>query len=186
MANNNVRKITNPFQAIPAENLAPQLKPIEYEKEREVYNLIPKACKVMDDDGVQQDIIRYEPTFIKKYDIQEYIKSFESDIGIQNILKKVALTGDKSYLNQTGRVGEKPDGGLEDIKDYTNVPANKTEAFNAVAAGVAAYDALPDDMKADMSFAQFAEKFGEEQIKSYVDNLIKQYEANKKPQEEGK
>lgn len=118
-----------------------------FDTKREQWNLIPKASKFVDADGVQQDIIKYEAVQTGEYDLQAYIDSFADDIGIQNILKKVALTGDKSYLNQTGRVGEKPDGGLEDIKDYTNVPGSKTVAFNAVAAGVAAYDALPSEIK---------------------------------------
>lgn len=169
----------NCFAPIPKEKRVNILKPREYEQERVVYNLIPKAQKVTDNDGVQQDIVVFEPVFIKKYNINEYIKSFEDDVGIQNILRKVALTGDRTLLNQTGRIGECPDGGLEDVKDYTNVPGSKTEAFNAVVAGVEAYDKLPADMKAKMSFEQFAQEFGEEQMKAYVNALVEKYNSTK-------
>ena len=122
------------------------LKDIVFDTKREQWQFVPKASKLIDADGVSQDIIVYTPVKTGEYDIAEYVKSFSDEVGIQNILKKLALSGDRSLLNQTGRVGEKPDGGLEEIKDYTDVPGSKTEAFNAVAAGVSAYDALPADI----------------------------------------
>lgn len=147
------------------------LPPIVYEKTREEWNLIPKASKVVDADGIEQDTIVYVPTKVREYSIEAMINSYADDVGIQNILKKVALTGDKSYLNQTGRV-PLTDGGLEPIQDYTNVPKSKTEAFNAVAAGVAAFDNLPSDIKQKMSFSQLAETFGQKEFDDYITNKI--------------
>lgn len=157
------------------------LKPVEYEKIREVWNLVPKAEKVVDADGVQQDVVRYVPVKVQDVDIQKYIDSFSDEVGIQNILKKVALTGDKSYLNQTGR---EPlvESGQEPVQDYTNVPISKTDAFNAVAAGVHAYDSLPAELKGKMSFAQFAEGFVQADFDAYINKLKEQYT----PKEENK
>lgn len=152
-----------------------------FETIREEWNLIPKAKKITDADGVAQDIIEYEPVKVRDIPIAEFIHSFSDDIGIQNILQKVAMTGDKSYLNQTGRTPLNKDGGLEPVQDFSNVPMSKTDAFNAVAEGVRAYDALPAEVKEKMSFAQFAEGFGQEQFNAYIQKII---EANK-PQEEG-
>lgn len=72
--------------------------------------------------------------------------------------------------------------GQEPVQDYTNIPMSKTEAFNAVAAGVRAYDALPAEIKGKMSFAQFAEGFGQADFDAYI-NKIKE---NLTPKEENK
>lgn len=171
----------NLFRPLP-ENYKRDLLPDRvFETIREEWNLIPRAKKVADADGVSQDIIEYVPTKVRDIPIAEYIHSFSDDVGIQNILKKVAMTGDKSYLNQTGRAPLAENGGLEPVQDYSNVPMSKTEAFNAVAAGVRAYDALPAEIKEKMSFAQFADSFGQEQFDSYVQKLV---EANT-PKQEG-
>lgn len=157
-------------------------KPIEFPKTKKVYNLIPKAEKLKDAAGKEYNGIVYETVLVDEYDIQEYIESFSDEVGIQNILKKLSLSGDKSILNQTGREALCPDGGLEPIQDYSNVPSSKAEAFNIVAQGVAAYDNLPEDIKAKMSLSQFVSEFGQAQFDAYVENLKQKYA----PKEEDK
>lgn len=169
------------FSPIPEKLKPVACKPIVYDTIREEWALIPKAEKVVDADGVQLDIIEFVPKKIRDIDIQKYIDSFTDEVGIQNILRKVSMTGDKSYLNQTGREAL-VDSGKEPIQDYTGVPVSKTEAFNAVAAGVHAYDNLPAEIKEKMSFAQFAESFGQEQFEVYVQKLI----SDNTPKEEVK
>lgn len=167
----------NPFGAL-VDDDRPLLKPIEYEKTRPIYNLVPKGQKIVDINGESRDIVVYEPIFIREIDIQAEIDSYADEVGIQNILRKVAMTGDKSYLNQTGREPLNPNGGLEPVQDYSNVPSSKTEAFNAVAAGVAAYDSLPEEIKGKMSFEQFAKEFGQQQYQEFVQALINKYKEN--------
>ena len=163
-------KHNNPFAPIAVENLGPQLEPREFDKTIERYVLVPYAVAVDGDED--NTVLRYKPVLKETIDLQEYIDSFADDVGIQNILRKLSLTGDKSILNQTGREALCPDGGLEPIQDYSNVPKNKTEAFNAVAAGVAAFDNLPEDLKGKMSLTQFVELFGQEEFDNYIQNLI--------------
>lgn len=182
MSNNQTQKINvpnkNPFMPISKE-FAPKESPKrKFDKEIEVYNLIPKAKKIADSDGVQHDVVVYESTFIRKYSIQDYIDSFSGEVGIQNILKKLALSGDKSLLNQTGRENLCPEGGLEPIQDYSNVPQNKTDAFNAVLKGVEAYDNLPAELKGKMSFAQVASLVQADDIDAYVKSLLPKEETN--------
>lgn len=175
--------MANSFVPLKEKNKPTPCKEIDFEKVRPVWNLVPKGSKIIDNDGVEQDIIEYVPVHVRDIPIQEYIDSFSDEVGIQNILRKVAMTGDKSYLNQTGRVSLDADkNGLEPVQDYSNAPMSKTEAFNAVAAGVRAYDALPAEIKEKMSFAQFAESFGQEQFEAYIAKL---QEANT-PKEENK
>lgn len=149
-----------------------ECKPIVFEKERVEFHLVPKAVKVSDQDGIAQDTIVYEPVEKVRYNLQDYIASFADDVGIQNILKKLALSGDKSLLNQTGREPMNENGGLEPIQDYSNVPGNKTEAFEQVARGVAAFDTLPEDLKGKLSLTQFAELFGQEEFDKYIAGIV--------------
>lgn len=168
--------MSNPFQPIP-EKLKPKAcSPVVFDTIREVWVLVPKGEKVVDIDGVARDVITFVPTKERDVPIKEYIESFADDVGIQNILKKVAMTGDKSYLNQTGRSSlETDENNREPVQDYTDAPMSKTDAFNAVAAGVRAYDALPEEIRGQMSFAQFAEGFGQVQYEQYIEELKKKY-----------
>lgn len=169
--------LNNPFAPIEAKNLAPQCKPIVFEKERLEVVLIPKADNVDTDNA----ILVYVPVIKGKTNIDDLIASYSDDVGIQNILRKIAISGDTSLLNQTGR---KPlgNGGPEAIQDYTDVPASKTDAFNKVVAGVAAFDKLPTDLKGKLSMAQFAELIGEEELNNYIAGVI----AKNTPKEEDK
>lgn len=172
--------LNNPFAPIPKEALARQLDPIQYEKTVKEYFLIPYSEAV---DGNEENIvIKFKPVLKNEYDLKDYIESFADEVGIQNILRKLSLSGDKSILNQTGREALCPDGGLEPVQDYSNVPKSKTEAFNAVAAGVAAFDNLPDDLKGKMSMAQFAELVGQEELDKYIAGIV----AKNMPKEEDK
>lgn len=180
MSNKIVSAPKSCFAPIPQECLAPQLNPIEFDKTRKVYVFVPYSEQVGDDP--ENVVIKYKPVLKEEYDINEYVASFADDVGIQNILKKMSISGDKSLLNQTHREALCPDGGLEPIQDYSNVPTSKTEAFNAVAAGVAAFDTLPDDLKGKMSMAQFVQLFGQEEFDNYVKTLV----ASNTPKEEDK
>lgn len=169
--------LNNPFAPIEAKNLGPQLKPIEFEKERLDVVLIPKAQEVDADNA----ILVYEPVIKGKTNINDLIASYADDVGIQNILRKVALSGDTSLFNQTGR---KPlgNGGPEPVQDYTDAPQSKTDAFNQVVKGVQAFDELPADLKGKMSMAQFAELVGQEEFENYIAGII----AKNTPKEESK
>ena len=170
----------NPFAPIPAELLAPQCKPIEYETTVKETVLIPYSEEV--DGDPENVVIKFKPVVKNEYDLQAYIESFADEVGIQNILKKLAISGDKSILNQTGREPLCPDGGLEPIQDYSNVPKSKAEAFNAVVAGVQAFDELPEDIKGKMSLTQFVQLFGQEEFDNYIKGLM----AANAPKEEVK
>lgn len=147
----------------------------KFKDEVEEWNLVPVAKELIDANGVKYNGVIYEPKFIRKYSQKEYIASFADDVGIQNILKKLSISGDKSILNQTGREPLCPNGGLEPVQDYSNVPSSKAEAFNLVAAGVAAYDNLPADIKGKMSMEQFVKDFGQAQLDAFVESVKAKY-----------
>lgn len=160
----------NPFAPIPAELLAPQCKPIVYEQTVKETVLIPYSEEV--DGDPENVVIKYKPVVKNEYNLKDYIQSFADEVGIQNILKKLAISGDKSILNQTGREPLCPDGGLEPIQDYSDVPKSKAEAFNSVVKGVQAFDELPEDLKGKMSLTQFVQLFGQEEFDNYIKGLM--------------
>lgn len=158
--------IKNCFAPIPDECLGPQLKPIVYDDKKIDWALVPYTVAV---GGNEENLVlQYKPVKKGECDLKEYIASFADEVGIQNILKKLAISGDRTLLNQTGREALCPDGGLEPVQDYTTVPKSKTEAFNAVVNGVAAFDNLPDDLKGKMSMEQFAQLVGQEELDAYI------------------
>lgn len=98
---------------------------------------------------------------------QDYINSFSSEVGILNILKKVALTGDDPYNNE---YIEQRKGGQ--YIDATALPSNKTDAFKAVEHGVNVFDSLPEELKGKLSMEKFVEEFGQEAFDKYIEKVI--------------
>lgn len=164
------KKVNSCFAPIPDDcRPVPCEEPV-YETTIKEYFLVPYSEQVGDD--VNNVVLKYKPLLKNEYDLNDYIQSFSDDVGIQNIIKKLALSGDTSLLNQTGREPLCKDGGLEPIQDYSNAPRSKVEAYNSVLAGVNAFDNLPEDLKGKMSLTQFVELFGQEQFDSYIKGLI--------------
>lgn len=127
---------------------------------------------------------------------QKHIDSFDNEVGILNIMKKVASTGDFSLLNQTKRVslpGTDKDAlgrPVEDIADYTDyIGTDRADALNAYKKGRAQFDSLPDSLKGKKSFAEVA-KMSDSDINSYIESTVdsykKQIAALKAAQEGGK
>lgn len=142
--------------------------------------------------------------FVKSLTVEEYqrknrqdhIDSFDNEVGILNIMKKVADTGDISLYNQTKRVslpGTDKDAlgrPVEDIADYTNyVGTDRADALNAYKKGRAQFADLPDSLKGKKSFAEVA-KMSDSDIDAYIESTVKAYKeqiaATKAAQEGGK
>lgn len=165
-----VQTLKNCFAPIPEDQKPPLLGDLVFPKTFDEIVLIPEAVNV---DGDPENIVlQYKPVKKKTVDIDEYVGSFADEVGIQNILKKIAMSGDKSLLNQTGREPLCPEGGLEPVQDFSNVPKSKTEAFNAVVNGVNVFDQLGDDIKGKMSLEQFVQSFGQEEFDNYIKSVI--------------
>lgn len=119
-------------------------------------------------------VLEKEVVETARVDVQEYIDSFKGEVGIENILKKFAMTQDPTLLNQTKRVAA-PVGedGKEAIQDYSGVPENYEAAQNVAAKAAAAYQTLPDDLKDGRSLMKFAETCTDEELTAFIENLVK-------------
>lgn len=103
---------------------------------------------------------------------QDYIAQYADDVGILNILKKVAKTGDTGLLNQC-----QPATGV----DLTNMPDNWLDAAALKEKAMASYNKLPEELRKDISVEDFMalsmDAVGEK-IDAYVASLNKDKGGN--------
>lgn len=102
-------------------------------------------------------------------DIKEYINSFAGEVGVANVLRKFAKTGDMSLFAQNQVI--------ENV-DATKLPEQSAEEL---------FKSLPEDLRKDMTYEQFVKTLTGEQLKAYIDGMVADSiaEANK-PKEEVK
>lgn len=138
-----------------------------YEKD-----VITKTGEGEDDYKVTKKVVEYS-----RVNRDKYIQSFSDEVGIKNILKKVALGGVdvEQFKAKPGEV------------DLTKFPNGVTEAEQLLAHRQEIWDSLPDDLKAKMTYKEFVEDesvIGT--IKDYYEKLIalKKVEAAKKKEGE--
>lgn len=158
--------------------------------------LVNKPICTVTDYSKDKDIVEYveekyiektgeaDTDYIEKVRIVEgnrvnrakYIASFADDVGIQNILKKIRMTGDESLLNQC----------KGQFLDTTGLPSSKEDAYAAVENGVKAFDDLPDELKRKMSMADFVNYFGQEQFDEFINGKVAAILAAKEKKGEDK
>lgn len=112
---------------------------------------------------------------------QDYIDSFANDVGILNIMKKVALSGDESLINQTNRrslPGNEEDAlgrKVEDIVDLTSYSdLDRVEALNGFKKGASVYESLDPALKGKKSLEQVA-KMSDDDINAYIKSQVDAY-----------
>lgn len=77
----------------------------------------------------EYDFVTEQEVYVKeKVSLDKYIQSFAGDVGLENILKRVALTGDTSLLNEKQPL----------YGDIRNMPENNMERDDAIKQGLAA------------------------------------------------
>lgn len=106
--------------------------------------------------------------------IQEVVDRDAGTTGIKALMERVALTGDDTLLNGTAISKD----GV--TSDYTKCPGDLMEVDLMAKRAVAAYDALPDEIKKGRSFNDFCNSFTTDEYALWVASLVK---ANKKADE---
>lgn len=138
--------------------------------------------KITDDVTKKEDfVIEKVVRETSRLDANDYVQSFADDVGIENILKKIALTGDVSLLNQRQRsIGQVDENGYEVLQDYTGIPGDVLEAAAIVKSGRDVFSSLPADLVKGRSFAEFVETATQDEIQAY---MLASLEAQKKASE---
>lgn len=93
---------------------------------------------------------------VSRINRKDYINSFKNDAGIINVLKKVQLTGDTSYLNATKGV----------FMDLSELPGSVAEAEKIINQG-----------KLDATASGIS--FDNDALNKYIEDLVKKAVADK-------
>lgn len=152
----------------------------DYHKDDDVYVIEyqeVRHIKVLGDDDT--DFI--ESTSVEEFsrvNRQDLLNEQSGDVGILNIMKKMALSGDTSLLNQTHRTSfpgiEKDALGrpVEDVVDltrYSNI--DKIDALNGFKKGAEVFQNLDEDLKGKKTLEEVA-KLSDAEINEYLKSKI--------------
>ena len=108
----------------------------------------------------------------ERFNRKEYIASFSDDVGIQNILKKVAMTGDPSHLCQIQRasmpIDQEDPNKREIVQDFTPLADGETGAAILGDNARKLFAALPSDLVAGRSYEEFIKTVTQTEIDAFV------------------
>lgn len=170
--NNHVNLLLNP--CIPQKYIAPSSPSCTSEDDDDKYIIGRelKDCVVKTGDKDVDFVLDKKVVEISRVDRQEYIESFADDVGILNIMKKVALTGDTSLLNQRSRVpGEVDEDGLEKVNDITGL--NDPEAIRTdLSKADKMLNMLPEDLRNALAC------MSDDELKAFVEGKISEAKAS--------
>ena len=119
-------------------------------------------------DGEDEFIIE-DKVIEHKRDIRQEINAQADQVGVYNLMKRVALTGDDSLMPEP-----MPKTGV--TSDYTNVPDNLLDADLLAKQRKAEFDALPDSIKKGRSFEQFVSSFTQDEFNVWLKSLAPEKE----------
>lgn len=149
--------------------------PKQYTPEKDIVTYMRQdklvKTKVDAKGNVDQDEFEVQEVAVEteRVNRQDYINSFREDVGIANILKKVALSGDATLLNQVSRNPLPLDAdGKEIVQDITPLQDGYEAVGDMGDNMLKTYAALPDDLKAGRTLEQFLTSVSQAEIDAYV------------------
>ena len=113
------------------------------------------------------------------------INSYSGDVGIQNVLKKIALSGkDLASVVEAGTYASKQKGDY--VVDISKAPSDTFEALDEVEKGLAAHKKLPNELKKGKRFDEFAQTVKTEDLNAYIESQVQKRLAQLKKAESKK
>lgn len=125
-----------------------------------------------DADGNVRPVTKQVET--KRYNRKAYIESFSDEVGLNNILEKIAqgAVAEDKYSILTNR----KQGSVADLRGFENI--NTLGDVEALAAKAqATFRNLDPALKKNMSFKEFCSKFGNDDLVAYIDSRKAAQEA---------
>lgn len=133
----------------------------EFDKYYIDYEIKQVVKKVGDGD---EDFVIENKIIEHKRDIAQEINAQADQVGVYNLMKRVALTGDDSLLppplEKTGVTS-----------DYTGVPDNLLDADLMAKERIAQFNALPDELKKGRNFEEFMTTFTQDEFSIWLNSL---------------
>ena len=120
-------------------------------------------------DGEDDFIIEKVVAVYKTYNRDKFIQDQSDDVGILNILKKVALSGDD--LTQENPFAAKPG-----YFDMTQVPEDLAGVQDLVSKAKEVWDTLPEDLKGNLDYETFVKTMSTQKV---YDALLKKAQDEK-------
>lgn len=116
-----------------------------------------------ENDDPEKPIGSMVPTIVEhKTDIQSLIDKDADQVGVVNIIRRIAQTGDLSLLQQ----GNPIDG------DLTELPQSIAEVQAKALSAELLYAQLPEDMKKGLTMEQFVSRMDDDSIRGYFQSLV--------------
>ena len=140
-----------------------RLNNVKGQKDFATHYITTKVKKVVKPIAENSDEFVVKTVLIEeKTNIKELINSQASEVGVYNILDRVAKTGDTTIIDEL----KAPTG--EQILDVSNMPLDMASAQNYAKQLLNVYNALPESIRAGRSFAQFCESYTQAEYDSWV------------------
>lgn len=152
----------------------------DYHKDEDIYMIDYQTVRhikvISDDDTDFIETVTVEEC--SRVNRQDYLNEQSGDVGILNIIKKMALSGDTSLLNQTHRIsipGVEKDAlgrAVEDVVDlsrYSNI--DKIDALESYKKGAEVFASLDEELKGKKSMEEVA-KLSDTEINDYLKSKI--------------
>lgn len=144
----------------------PEIKPKEWQKDWFEYQY--KDVKKSTGPGEDEFEIDIKEE-IKYTNIDEHIASFADDVGVRAIMKKIALTGDASLLNEKEAL-------YADLSGIPDLPQEKLMAYRKAED---AFTKIDPELRGSMSMEDFIKSMDAEKIGKYIDAKIAASQAKK-------
>lgn len=123
-------------------------------------------------EGKSDFIIKKRLVPVQKVKRSDHINSFAGDVGIENILKKVALSGDTiANVVESGKYASKQKG--DHVVDISDAPKDTFEALDKVKEAYADFERLPKALRKGRSMSEFNKTLKAEEITAYIDEQVK-------------
>lgn len=107
-----------------------------------------------------------------KDDIKALINSQADKVGVNNLVKRVLMTGDTSLIPAVNVDKEAK------VIDITNIPASLLDADITAKESVAYYDSLPDGLKKGRTYAEFMSSITSEEFNQFLASISPKKEGD--------
>lgn len=145
--------------------------------DQEYVSLVPKDVVKKIGEG-EEDFTIITKFVERREDINKLINSQANEVGIYNLLDRIAKTGDDTLL-------PKPfDDKSGQVLDYTRFPEDLMDVHQQQDQAAIAFDSLPDELKKGRKFEDFAANVTDaeaiEFIKAFIQSRVPQKKEEKK------
>lgn len=141
------------------------------------YKEIESVANGYDPKHPEQFIIEKKIVEKERVPIREYVGSFESQVGLKNLLKGIVSNKQMDDLiSRTGSTG--PD------VDLTSIPSDSFEIEQMISNIDRVWESIPAELRGDLTKEEFLKSMTQDKLKKYIDGEIKKLTPDEKKEGE--